>query len=176
MKTQAMVDIETLSSNSDAAVIAIGLCLFDGKDVWGEHEILIDPQFTPGYRDPDTLDWWSTQDQEVFQKMMSGMVMPWDACDQMISYFDAHPGVKQLWANPPSFDITILRHLFKLYDKSFPIHFTGERDFRTMRKFADGMHIDYKEPYEEREAHDAKSDAVCQAKAIQLILQGLALL
>ena len=45
-----------------------------------------------------------------------------------------------------------------------------------MRKFADQLGVDYKEPYDERLAHDAKDDAVAQAKATQLILKGLALI
>lgn len=174
MKRAAMADIETLSSQNDAAIIAIGLCVFDEKTVFDSTEILIDPKLAPGHRDPKTLEWWNGQDPDVFRKMMSGHLTPWAACDQVELILDEWE-VSILWANPPSFDIVIMRHLFDLYGKPFPIHYTNERDFRTLRKFADDMGIDYREPYEERTAHDAESDAICQAQALQIILRDLAL-
>ena len=175
MKETSMVDIETLSSQPDAAVIAIGLCLFDDKEILDSTEILIDPRFTPGHRNQDTLRWWNEQDPEVFRKMMSGTMMPWTAIEYMSSILQDW-GVKTMWANPPTFDISILRHLYGIYDEEFPIHFSKERDFRTMKTFAREMNIDYSAPYAERSAHDAESDAIAQAKALQIILRDLALL
>lgn len=175
MKKAAMTDIETLSSHPDAAVIAIGLCLFDETQILDSCEILIDPRLAPGHRDPDTWKWWNEQDPEVFEKMMSGVLTPWTACEIMAERISEW-NPKALWANPPSFDVVILRHLFRLYHIDFPVHFTKERDFRTMRKFADELDINYREPYEMRSAHDAVDDAVCQAKALQIILRDLALL
>ena len=174
-KREAMVDIETLSSHPDAAVIAIGLCLFNKDSIIDTSEILIDPRLAPGHRDPDTLEWWNSQDPKVFKKMMSGAIAPWIACEIFRERIqDWQPRV--LWANPPSFDIVILRHLFYLYRIDFPVHFTKERDFRTVRKFADNLGVDYSEPYETRSAHDAVDDAVIQAKALQIMVRDLALI
>lgn len=175
MKLAGMVDIETLASHPNAAVIAIGVCIFDDKEVYDSMEILLDPRLSPGHRDPDTLRWWNEQDPEVFKKMMSGDAAPWLACD-MLAGFIRETGIKELWANPPTFDIAILRGLFKRYGKEFPIHYTGERDYRTIRKMADEFDIDYGEPYRERSAHDAMDDAICQARALQIMLRDLALL
>lgn len=175
MKLQAMVDIESLSSRPDGAIIAIGLCTFDENRIVDSSEILIDPRLTPGHRDPKTLDWWNEQDPEVFKKMMSGTMPPWSACEVMEEIMKDW-GVSTLWANPPTFDITMLRRLFNIYEVKFPIHYTGERDFRTLRKIADDFDINYREPYDTRTAHDAESDAICQAQALQIILRDLALL
>ena len=175
MKRAGMVDIETLSSQSDAAVIAIGLCLFDEKEIIDSTEILIDPVLAPGHRDPDTYRWWCEQDSQVFNRMLSGDLPPWNACGAMAQVIEEW-NPKTLWANPPSFDIIILRNLFRVYNIEFPIHYTKERDFRTMKAFAKQMGIDYSAPYDERTAHDAESDAICQAKALQIILRDLALL
>lgn len=177
MKPQSMIDIETLSSQPDAAIIAIGICIFDEEEILDHQEILIDPQLAPGHRDPKTIDWWNEQEQGTRQRMMSGTVKPWDACLGIIDFFDQNPGVKTMWANPPSFDIIILRYLFRLYDRPFPIHYTGERDFRTIKKMAEEVGVDYSEPYDERRfAHDAVDDAITQARALQIMLRDLALL
>lgn len=175
METELMLDIETLSSQPNAAVIAIGLVAFNQEEILNECEILIDPQFTPGHRNPDTLDWWHDQDSRVFRKMMSGGEYPWDACDQFVDFCNQYKKAP-MWANPPTFGISIMRHLFKVYDKEFPIHFTRERDFRTIKKMAERVGVDYSEAYEERDAHDAVDDAKVQARALQLIRNGLALI
>jgi len=175
MNLQSMVDIETLSSEPDGAIIAIGLCVFNEGAILDSSEILIDPRLAPGHRNPDTLNWWNEQDPEVFKKMMSGTIPPWTACEIMNEHFKVWEP-KTLWANPPTFDISMLRHLFKMYDQPFPMHYTSERDFRTMKSFAKEMGIDYSEPYNSRTAHDAESDAICQAQALQIILRDLALI
>jgi hypothetical protein len=169
-----MTDIETLSSRPDGAIISIGLCLFDQKEIIDHREILIDPKLASGHRDRKTLDWWNSQNPDVFRHAMSGKVTPWEACD---IFYDicCHWDAKQLWANPPTFDIMMLRQLFETYEKDFPFHYTMERDFRTLRKMADTIGINYQEPYERRVAHDAREDAICQARALQIILDGLAL-
>ena len=174
MKPETMIDIETLSSKPDAAVIAIGICLFDEVEVLESAEILIDPRLAPGRRDKSTLAWWNSQDPEVFRKMMSGTEPPWEACHYLAEIIEDW-NAKVMWANPPTFDISIMRHLYEVVDIPFPIHFTGERDFRTLRKIADLHKVDYREPYAQRTAHDAESDAVCQAHALQIILRDLAL-
>ncbi len=176
MKPQTMVDIETLSSKPDAAVIAIGLCLFDETGVLDTHQILIDPRLAPGHRDSDTLDWWNRQDPDVFRKMMSGERTPWDACDEMYDVCRHDWQSRTIWANAPTFDISILRHLFNTYGIDFPFHFSKEMDYRSVKALAKAQGIDFNAPLEERSAHDAESDAIAQAKALLIMLDGLALL
>jgi len=175
MKRQCMVDIETLSSQPDAAVIAIGLCLFNHKEILDSRQFLIDPRYAPGHRDIDTLEWWQNQDSGVFTKMMSGEAMPWEICHEMYDLCRHEWKTRTIWANAPTFDISILRQLFKLYDIGFPFHFSKEMDYRTVKHFAKEMGIDFNAPLEERSAHDAESDAIAQAKALQIMLRDLAL-
>ena len=175
MNPEVMVDIESLSSRQDAAIIAIGLCLFDDKEILDSHQILIDPRFAPGHRDPETLKWWNRQDPDVFRKMMSGDTMPWDACEEMYAICESTWEARTIWANAPTFDVNLLRRLFDLYDVDFPFHFSREMDYRSVKKFAKKMKIDFSEPLNSRSAHDAESDAVAQAEALQIMLRDLAL-
>lgn len=167
-----MVDIETLSTANDAAVIAIGLVIFNNQDILDSREILLDPQLSPGSRDLPTLEWWSRQDPGVYRKMTSGTLLPHDACQKFIDFTSLYP-VKHLWANAPTFDCVILRSLFKTCGKDFPIHFSKERDFRTLTYLAKRKGISWDSAYANRAAHDAVSDATAQAQAVQIILSQL---
>jgi hypothetical protein len=169
-----MTDIETLSSQVDAAVIAIGLCCFKKHEIVETCEILIDPVLASGHRDPKTIDWWRQQDPVVQQKMFSGENEPWRACDKMAAFIKTYEKhLEGFWANPPQFDIVILRQLFDTYGKKFPVHFRKERDFRTLKSLAHAKGIDYQSAYEGINKHDAVDDAVAQAKAVQIIMRAL---
>lgn len=171
-----MIDIETLSTESNAAVIAIGMCKFDAENIYAKHSILIDPQLTPGHRCPDTLEFWAQQDPVVFAAMMAGTTTPWNA---MIEFQETIADWRDpdtlFWANSPSFDFTILRTLNKaLFSKrEFAFMFWKEMDFRTLKHLADFKDIGFMEAYEGHEPHDCVSDAVCQAKAVQIIISRL---
>ncbi len=174
MSYHIMTDIETLASTPDAAVIAIGLCCFKRHEIVETCEILIDPQLAIGHRDPRTIDWWRQQDPQVLKKMFSGTDEPWRACDKMVNFvktYEKH--LEGFWANPPQFDIIILRNLFDRCGKKFPVHFRKERDFRTLKSFAHAKKIDYQSAYEGINKHDAVDDAVAQAKATQIILSAM---
>ena len=174
MSYHIMTDIETLSSQVDAAVIAIGLCCFELNEIVDTCEILIDPVLAPGHRDPKTIEWWRQQDPVVRQKMFSGQIEPWKACDKMASFIKTYEKhLEGFWANPPQFDIVILRRLFDACDKKVPVHFSKERDFRTLKSLAHAKGIDYQSAYEGINRHDAVDDTVAQAKALQIIMRAL---
>ena len=172
---KAMTDIETLSSRNDAAVIAIGFCVFDKVQILDKIELLIDPQLAIGHRDPRTIQWWEEQDEHVRMKMFSGMISPWEACQQLVDFFDVYNKCKEVWANPPQFDHVILRHLFDECGVKCPWHYRVERDFRTLKAIAHQHSIDYQRAYEGIDKHDALSDAMAQAHAVMIIEKELGL-
>ena len=166
----AMVDIETMSTSDDAAVIAIGTVIFDRDEILAAQSLLIDPITTPGHRSVDTLEWWNRQAPEVRERMFSGTTPPSSACLDWVQFLEDHEA-QDLWANAPTFDITILRSLFRNCGlRKFPIHHRKERDFRTLTSLARDLGIEYKEAYRNCIKHDAVSDATAQARAVQIIL------
>ena len=174
MSTHIMTDIETLASTPDAAVIAIGLCAFNRNEIIDSMEILIDPHLSMGHRDPKTIEWWRQQDPKVLEKMFSGKETPWAACALMTEFvrnYDKH--LEGFWANPPQFDIVILRQMFEVCGAKFPVHFRKERDFRTLKTLAHAKDINYQPAYEGINKHDAKDDAIAQARAVQIIMRAL---
>lgn len=75
----------------------------------------------------------------------------------------------EVWANPPQFDLIILRHLFDECGVKCPWHYRVERDFRTLKGHAHQLNIDYQPAYANIDKHDALSDAIAQARAVQII-------
>jgi hypothetical protein len=174
---KAMIDIETMSTRNDAAVIAIGTAIFDSEGIIDKQELLLDPRFVPGHRDEDTLDWWEKQDPEVKERMFSGELRAPEACKELFHFLRGYQ-CKETWANSPSFDLVILRELFKEASiLSFPVHYSRERDYRTLTRLADRLGIDCGEPYTraEHQAHSALSDAITQAEVVNIILPQLSI-
>ena len=166
-----MIDIETLSTHDDAAVIAIGLAAFNDHQILGGKEILVDPRFSPGHRDPETIAWWEDQDPKILTVMMSGLTRPEEACGEVDLFLNGYI-YDELWANPPQFDVVILKNLFKSCGKKWKGEHWQERDFRTMKNLAKQLEL---EPFKEKNLykHSALRDAVHQAKQLMHILAQL---
>lgn len=168
-----MIDLETLSTNNDAACIAIGAVGFDAETIFSKFEVLIDPMAVPGHRSASTLAWWDQQNKTTRDRMFSGKTNPMTAYGQWCTWCENND-LKFIWGNDPQFDVSILRALGSHYNTiKFPFHFRNERSFRTWTWLAKIQGITYSEAYEGNEAHDALSDAVAQARAVQLIAKKL---
>lgn len=171
-----MVDIETLSSRHDAAIVAIGAVVFDAEAIIDTQEILIDPVWAVGHRSPVTYkDFWMDREkvpQRMYDHLMSGVLMPWEACEIFTSFVKDYK-ISQCWANPPQFDIVLLRSLFDEYHAPFPIHYRDERDCRTIWHLAKNMGIEDRLKATRRglNKHMPVDDAIAQARAVQIINQ-----
>lgn len=173
MSVNLMIDIETLSTRNDAAVVAVGICAFDRDEILDTAEWLIDPRLSPGHRDRRCWDdFWGRLPAETRGRMLGGTLAPWVAAAQIQAFLESYRKAP-VWANPPAFDIVIMRSWFEALEREFPVHFTMERDFRTLRTLAKTKGIKYGAAYEERTAHDALDDAIVQARAIQIINKAL---
>jgi exodeoxyribonuclease VIII len=165
-----MVDIETLSSSPRAAVIAIGACVFTlEQEIGSTYEALIHPEraMDVGESSPDTMDWWKRQDIDVRRKMFSGTKLPGTVAAEFAAWV-REQRVKEVWANAPTFDCTILRHLFVQTIVPCPWGFRDERCVRTVFAEAKERGFNYSKGYSETNAHDALADARNQARAVIL--------
>jgi exodeoxyribonuclease VIII len=165
-----MVDIETISSKPDAAVLAIGACVFTLDTIGETFEVIIDAKRAVQYgrEDQSTRDWWASQDPHVRARMFGGTVDPVDAA-QRFAEFVKRERVREVWANAPTFDCIILRHFFERTGVACPWHFRDERCARTVMNEAKEYGLNYSRAYADAKAHDALSDAIAQAKAVQII-------
>jgi DNA polymerase III epsilon subunit-like protein len=166
-----MVDIETLSHQPDAAIIAIGAVTFTEDEILSQFEMQIDPVWTHGHRSVSTMEWWNKQDEQVRSRMFRGKQLPGDVCRRFSNFIELNQP-KYVWANAPTFDLVILRNYFRECRLEFPISFRMERCFRTLKAMADEV-FDGTLPYPSNSfgKHDALSDAMYQANTTQIILK-----
>jgi hypothetical protein len=173
-KRHMSIDIETLATEGDAAVIAIGATVFDADRFLDQgHLVLINPILSPGARDRGTWMWWCQQDRGIMERMMSGETTPWAACE---TFANLCVGVDYFWGYPARFDVGHLRALFRNCDREFPFSFRQEMDLSTALKLARaGIPATGEELRKIKEsnqaAHDAMADAIVQARQIQVILK-----
>lgn len=170
--TELMIDIETLSTHSDAAVVSIGYAAFDRtRRVYSNGLFAIRPQDWHGHIDPQTIKWWMGQSTAAKISTFSG------AIDAKVAALDLRTLIGNerptaIWANDPSFDVVILKNWWRrlLGDAEFPISFRLERSCRTLFDIAKRYGIDYSAAWSAADtAHDAMVDATSQARAVLTI-------
>lgn len=173
--TDIMIDLETLATSTDAAILTIGAVKFDpfGREV-------SEPAMTSFYTrvdldscdeiglvtNDDTIDWWSKQSKEAKYEAFENPDRQHirEAFEQLYKFCW---GAKRVWSNGSAFDIVICETVFKRLNKAIPWSFWQVRDVRT----AFDLGIDPKRP--PVTAHHALEDAWNQAVGIQNVYNTL---
>lgn len=192
IERNVMIDIETLSKRHDAAVLSIGLAAFDlVSGVTDVAEFKIDMEHLHGHVDPETVRWWMGQSDDARsatfgKKDDTDRVHPFAAAMGMADFIDRNGGYDDtlVWANSPSFDITILKWWWEnmpamrgrtaslVPDRRFPVFYRNERDCRTLFALGRRLGVDTSDCWTGI-AHSAAGDACNQARAVARILQAL---
>ncbi len=174
---RAMIDIETLSSFPDAAVISLGLVGFDDSTILHRETLAIGVEEWHGHIDPRTVKWWSEQEPAA----VATSFRPERPCTAAFALLRLKEFAREFckdecWANGPQFDLVILRSWWKrcANEDSFPVHYRTWRDCRTIWTLAKDKGIDLSPAWQlPGVAHDPGVDAERQATAVQLSLRGL---
>jgi hypothetical protein len=168
-KTDVMIDLETLATSTDAAVLTIGAVKFDpfGKDVeepdMDSFYVKVDidscDELNLAVND-DTIAWWANQSKEAQAEAFEGTdrIHIRDAFEQLYKFCW---GAKRVWSNGAAFDIPICETVYKRLNKAVPWSFWQVRDVRT----AFDLGINPQRP--PVLAHHALQDAWNQAVGIQ---------
>lgn len=158
-----MVDLETLGTDPDAAVVAIGAVKFNKKRIIDEFEAYIPPGSARvfGRSSEDTERWWSQQADHVRNKVLGGNEPPGHACERFSEFCKGVEG--QIWAKPVHFDLPILRHFYKQLGLEFPFHFRREKDAATMIFTAKEHGVKFGDLLDLENKHDPLADARVQA-------------
>lgn len=173
-----VLDLETLSTKPNAAVISIGAVALDSEgNFLGEFHQALNPD-QPG-RDVDltTIQWWESQSAEAQEASYKakdtvtatvGMYMfsAWICCVGV-------PEKVKMWGNGSSFDCTILS---SLYDQSHelrhpkPWAWWDDRDMRTLLDaFPAAKDVGEFVGVKHHALHDARHEAKQLAKALRLM-------
>jgi hypothetical protein len=134
MSSHLMVDIEGLGTGPDAAILTIAAQSFDpfGTGHYDRHyyaRITLESQENRRIQD-DTLAWWATQPEAQAEAFAEDNRIPLDqALDELYRLAWQHD---YIWAQGPTYDINILEHAYKSYNKTQPWQFYRIRDSRTV--------------------------------------------
>jgi exodeoxyribonuclease VIII len=140
-----MLDLETLGTGRDAAIIAIGALRFersapslDGESFYRVIKLSGDI----GAIDPATVLWWMQQSQEardaIFSEAAQATAIPLtDALSEFSKWVG--PKVERLWTNGPMFDERLIREANARKGSRFPIGFRESRCCRTYYDLAREM-------------------------------------
>lgn len=166
--TDFMVDIETISTKPNAAIVAIGACEFDmetGK-TGRRFYTNIDWKSNQGYGrsvDLNTIKWWMKQSDAARMALLEGETATLPSAMLKFALFYKECGNLPIWSHA-NFDEQILRNAFEAVDIVTPWHFRDIRDIRTlMGMLPRGTDIPGKR---EGTHHNALDDALFQCQYV----------
>lgn len=176
MTIHAMIDLETLGTSPDCAVLTIGGVKFNPNALSEPYQPFyyrfdVDDQLEKGRTVLDsTLEWWGQQEESVREEAL-GDENRTPVLDVLQALNKWCVGVDTIWCQGPAFDIVILEHMFRQYDHHIPWPFWKIRDSRTL------FGIMPKDPRKAINfaAHNALEDCKVQALCVQQTLQKLQL-
>jgi hypothetical protein len=172
-----MIDLETLSTRTNAAIIQIGARAFSltneqppinhhPADFLFRYNINVTLDLIAGaHMDPKTADWWAGQPLEARERLVDVAPVPprW-ACERFASWY-THLGAQRIWSHGAAADLPWLTALFERHGVKVPWHYRAIRDTRTL--YACAEELGWVQPERTEPAHDALLDCTAQIVQVQ---------
>lgn len=160
--TDIMLDLETMGSGSNSAIIAIGAVKFGSKGLGEEFYQVVDLQSCVNaglVMDPGTVLWWMKQSEAARKEFERKGVKLFEALSAFNEFLGNESESKiRLWGNGADFDNVILANAYRALREPTPWSFWNNRCYRTMKNVFSG--VPYTKP---AVAHNALEDAKAQA-------------
>jgi len=163
-----MIDLETGGTSPGCAIFSIGACLFDpysqNKPQHTYYEEISHQSCMENNLvfEKSTMDWWKDQGTPP-----NGIKPIQQVCKEFSLWLSNAPGLCNQhiigqWANSPSFDLVLLKHVFNLFNIRWPFQYWQELDVRTLKAiaFPNG-------DYHLNNSHNALNDALNQSRLVQ---------
>lgn len=173
-----MIDLETMGTQPDAAIVAIGAVEFDAESgaLGGVRYLPVDlasSVATGGTVDPATVVWWTQQDEAVRRELWSTDCQPLTAAlaalRVWLQWRENDRNVR-IWGNGAAFDNVVLRGAYQRIGEPPPWQWRNDRCFRTLRKLLSWV----EPPVRTGVPHIALDDALHQARHAIALLQAVA--
>ncbi len=174
MEKKIMLDLETMGTGNNAAVVAIGACVFSVKDGIGDQFYqIINPESAAkfGKIDGGTFAWWCIQSvdaRKIFADKSAWRLLPDVLIDFQAFCLNGVEDIRdiEMWGNGSDFDNIVLGNAYEACELKRPWLYSGNRCFRTTKSFvskAQGKML-----WDRHSAnlihHNALHDAIRQAK------------
>jgi DNA polymerase III epsilon subunit-like protein len=169
-----MLDLETLGTGDHAAIVQIGACVFDSREISStfRRNIYLGSE-NLGNIEGDTLRWWMGQSPDAIASVLQST----ERAPLRIALEDFRSWLVgdrfAIWANSPSFDLRLLRQAYERCGLEPPWKFYQEMDHRTMKHL--GRLLNVPRLQFEGTKHDALVDTINQARYLMAVLKELKL-
>ena len=175
---RVMLDLETLSTKSNACILSIGACFFNEETIGAEfyQPVWVLGQNTKYGRhvSTETVEWWSKQSEEARKVFHEPAV---DLQQALLSFrkwvYENADGEKiEMWGNGADFDCVILGNAYEAVGVEKPWSYGLNRCYRTLKnvvKLRPGFGI----PERQGIHHNALADAIYQAQCAAVYLREL---
>ncbi len=177
-----MLDIETLGTRDNTAILSIGGAAFNTETV--EDSFYATISIADNFRhdrsvDADALEWWLKQPDESIQPLFdSDTRVEFQQALRLLSvYITKHVRRRTdtVWANGVMFDLNILRNAFNMIGLRVPWHYRQECCMRSLRRLEpfpgviswSDLCLQFRTTEQWYTPHHAGADAMAQAKYVQ---------
>ena len=174
MTFEVMLDIETLSTRPNSAILTIACIKFDRTDEIkniNEMETFYrritlescnEPEF---HKDPKTIEWWELQSDEIKEEAFHKERVPLrEALIELQNFFK---GCYKVWSNGSSFDCVIVEEAYRKLNLKVPWNFWNVRDCRTIMDIGNVKLSDIVNPDIIKNQHHALYDSYRQILALK---------
>lgn len=164
-----MLDLETMSTNPNAAIIAIGAVAFNQKDgVVDRFDVQVNLDSAMqcgGWVDGSTVMWWLKQSNEARSNFSNNDSAPHinEALNRFAEFYKKHGG--KVYGNGAMFDNAILGNAYKRAGFEIPWKFWNDMCYRTIKNMNKHIELERIGIY-----HNAVDDAESQALHLIKIL------
>ena len=130
-----MIDLEGLATGPDTTILTIAAQAFDpfGTGYYDKHyyaRVTLESQENRSI-DDGTIAWWATQPEHAREEAFGEQDrIPLDQALDELGRLVWHS--KLIWAQGPTYDMNILEHAYKSYNKPLPWKYYQVRDSRTV--------------------------------------------
>lgn len=161
-----MVDLETMSTRADAAIVSIGACWFNpdtGEVGHPLHHVidLADAFRSGGHVDGDTVRWWLAQSDAARSAITKTGTSTAVALQTLAMYLHGVADEKTVcvWGNGADFDLPILASAYHRFKLPLPWRYYNGRCLRTLRKLLPNVAAPAFRGTEHNAADDARHQA-----------------
>ena len=165
-----MLDLETMGTSPNAAIVAIGAVAFDadagtlGSSFYATISLESATEATAnapgGTIEPATVLWWMQQSRDARAVFQGDSLHLYTALDQFAGWIKSAAGDDaKVWGNGADFDNVILATAFRRWRIATPWDFRNNRCYRTLKNEHPEVLIERKGTH-----HNALDDATSQAE------------
>lgn len=157
-----MIDLETMGTGPDAAIVAIGAVGFDNMGILREFYAHVDlgSAIKSGASvDASTIMWWLKQSDEAREALIEAEAHSLVGALSALNNWVPWAGVSGVWGNGATFDNVILRQSYNRTAVRCPWPFWQDKCYRTVKNAYPHIMMDRSGTH-----HNALDDAKSQAK------------